>query len=156
VTIYYLSGTTGWSISFAGRVAVMLNAPPQFGVTADSLEYLSDGVQTVITKYAGDTATNTELTIPTSINGLPVTVIASFAFENSPLIMNATIPNSVTIIGESAFGYCPSLANVSGANGVTYIGNIAFIGCYSLTNVAFPDGLTSIGDYAFEQTACPK
>jgi len=96
----------------------------------------------------GYTGSGGAVTIPDTINGLPVTSIGSYAFQNTSLT-SVTIPNSVTNIGESAFDYCISLTSVTIGNSVTSLGYRAFYYCTSLSSVTIPNSVTSIGDYAF-------
>jgi hypothetical protein len=88
------------------------------------------------------------LTIPSTINGLPVTSIGSGAFQGTGLT-SVTIPNSVISIGTSAFFYCTSLASVTIPNSVTTIGDSAFCNCDRLANLTIPDSVTSIGYATF-------
>lgn len=92
--------------------------------------------------------TDTDIVIPESYKGLPVTVIGHRAFADSR-IQSVTIPNSVTTIEAFAFSLCRSLTDVRFGGGETVIGDAAFIGCTGLTHVALPDGVTRIGDNAF-------
>ncbi len=84
------------------------------------------------------------ITIPSS-----VTSIDSFAFEKCSKLANIAIPNSVTSIGKCAFLNCTSLASVTIGNSMASIGNSAFEGCTSLTSITIPDSVTSIGELAF-------
>jgi hypothetical protein len=157
--VYYLSGTAGWSNTFAGLPTVMLDGPPQFGTTADGWNYVSDQVKyTLITGYAGS---NSAVIIPSMINGLPVTGIGSHAFENFG-VTSVTIPNSVTSIVEAAFAYSSSLRNIavaegnpvySSLNGVLFDRSQTTLIQYPAGNpaasYAIPNGVTHIGDYAF-------
>jgi hypothetical protein len=93
------------------------------------------------------------VTIPTNINGLTVTTIGEYAFNDLTNLTSVTIPDSVTSIGASAFSLT-SLTNVTIGNGVTSIGDQAFYYCTSLTSVTIGNSVTSIGDFAF--MGCPN
>src|SRR5436190_20048474 len=87
--------------------------------------------QTVtITGYTGGRV----VSIPSTINGLPVASIGPDAFYKSS-ITGVTIPNGVTNIGVAAFQDCTSLSTVTIPDSVTNIGRDAFLGCVSLTNI---------------------
>ena len=136
-TNYYLPGTTGWSPPFAGAVTVLW-IPFNYTTSAGNI---------TITGYTGP---GQAVTIPATINGLPVTSVGSQAFfNNSGSITSLTIPGGVTNISANAFLGCYHLASVSIAGSVIAIGNSAFSGCYSLTNVILLSGVKIIGDNAF-------
>ncbi|MBL4932761.1 leucine-rich repeat protein [Clostridium paridis] len=127
-----------------------------------------DGVTYSITGYNGS---DTNITIPSSIDGHAVTSIGSNAFREKPLtsvtipdtvtsiggfafyccssLVNIAIPNSVTSIGDSAFAYCTSLANITLPSNLSSIGNSTFQDCKALKGITIPDSVTSIGIYAF-------
>ena len=112
-----------------------------------------------------------DLVIPTSIENLPVTKIANYAFVGGQQIYsfnwgpnpwevttqnNSTapitsifIPNGVQSIGTRAFSQS-SLTNISIPTSVTSIATEAFFGCSSLTSVIIPSSVTSIGSNAFQ------
>ncbi|NBS53851.1 MAG: hypothetical protein EBS96_14805, partial [Spartobacteria bacterium] len=73
------------------------------GFTYDS----PDGISARITGYEG---LDFDLTIPPSINGLPVTAIQEYALQNWTNLTSITIPSSVTSIGSGAFEGCSNLA----------------------------------------------
>ena len=77
----------------------------------------------------------TEVTIPDTILGYPVTRIGKEAFYNCKPLTSVTIPDSVTTIGDSAFASCSSLTSVTIPDSVTSIGDYAFSGCSSLMNI---------------------
>ncbi|MBQ8791284.1 MAG: leucine-rich repeat protein [Ruminiclostridium sp.] len=129
-----------------------------------------DTVDTVlITGYTGN---DTELIIPSEIDGkrvsgidgmvfrdctsltsvvIPdgVTSIGIWAFECCSSLTSVTIPDSVTTIKTGAFMMCTSLKSITIPYGVTTIEYDTFIDCESLTSVVIPDSVTSIGDQAF-------
>ena len=85
------------------------------------LKYSINGDEITIVDYTGSA---TELVIPATIEGMPVTTIGDYAFNNGNLT-SVTIPDSVTTIGDYAF-----------RNG-------------NLNSITIPDSVTTIGDYAF-------
>ncbi len=99
-----------------------------------------------ITGYTGPGGA---VTIPSTINGLPVTSIGADAFWFCTSLTSVTIPSSVATIGDGAFFGCSSLTNVTIPNSVTSIGAAAFCECPSLTSVTIPNSVTTIGDIAF-------
>ena len=92
------------------------------------------------------------VTIPDTINGLPVTSIGNDAFAGcSYYFTSVTIPDSVTSIGYAAFADCMSLTNVTIGNSVIGIGDLAFSWLDSLTSVTIPNSVTSLGYGAFAE-----
>ena len=116
-------------------------------MTSGSFEYivLSDGTAE-ITDYTGS---DTELIIPSTLDGYKVTSIGTSAFRNCTSLKNVTIPEGVTCIGESVFYRCTSLESVTIPESVTSIGESAFYRCTSLKSVTIPESVTSIDKYAF-------
>jgi hypothetical protein len=99
-----------------------------------------------ITKYIGAGAA---VTIPDTINGLPVISIGDLAFDWCTNLTSVTIPNSVTSIGDYAFEGCTNLTSLPRGNSVTNIGDFAFQCCYGLTTATIPTNVTTIGKGPF-------
>ena len=91
-----------------------------------------------------DTSVSGEIVIPALYNGLPVTNIGEYAFENCKDITAVTIENGVAVIGSGAFTGCASVVSVSIPESVVRLDASAFNGCESLTSVVIPDGITNI------------
>ncbi|HBI2078020.1 TPA: leucine-rich repeat domain-containing protein [Enterococcus faecalis] len=100
----------------------------------------------VITGYDA-TLGGTDVVIPESINGTPITTIANSAFSNKG-ITSVMFPNTVTKINRLAFNNNPDLTNVQFPSNLTSIGMGAFREC-GLTNVVIPNSVTMLDSYAF-------
>ena len=79
-----------------------------------------------------------EVVIPESLDGYPVTEIGERSFFWFRKVMSVTIPGSVTSIGDGAFSGCSGLTAVTIPGSVTSIGEHAFSGCSGLTGVTIP------------------
>ena len=129
-------------------------------VVSDSSGYFSywvatNGTAGIISYYG----TDTELVIPSTINGYTVTSIGEDDDDmslgyNSPItsvpITSVTIPDTVTKIGSRAFMGCKELRSVNIPNSVITIGKEAFRDCHSLYYVAIGKNVKTIGYYAFK------
>ena len=92
-----------------------------------------------------------ELNIPTKLDGLAVTEIGRAAFSSCEEVRSVVIPSSVKTIGEYAFCGCERLKSVAIPSSVTTIGRSAFAGCIGLTSVAIPSSVTNISGSTFDK-----
>lgn len=100
-----------------------------------------------IVAYSG---TDTEVTVPTTIDDKTVTSIGDRAFAGTYNLQTIFIGGAVTSIGLQAFCDCKKLEMIYLENNVlTTVGIEAFRGCSSLNNLFFPDSVTEIGADAF-------
>lgn len=122
-----------------------------FGLTACGEEdktifTAENGVITGLTEYG---KTLTEIVIPESIDGVTITTIGDFAFNQMTSVTSISIPNTVTKINRYAFCGCSSLTSIEIPSGVTSIGDFAFTRCDSLNSIVLPKSVVSIGNSAF-------
>jgi hypothetical protein len=155
------------SAALALLLAASLAAPIGVRALSDAgFEYTVTGGAATVTGCTSTCPTN--LVIPDTLGGYPVTTFSEFAFAFSNLtnvtipstvtsitrlafysnsIISVTIPNSVTSIGQGAF-YQNNLTTVTIGTSVTGIGEAAFADNL-LTTVMIPNSVTSIGLNAF-------
>ena len=138
-TVYYLPGTTNWGSTFAGVPAVAWYPPVPYTFTTNN------GAITI----TGYTGSNSVVTVPGTITGLPVTSIGEYAFFDCTNLSSVTIPDGVTSIGASAFSWCTSLTSVTLPNSVTSLGDSAFDSCTGLTGLYSQGNAPSLGFYVF-------
>ena len=96
--------------------------------------YKTNNGAITITGYTGSGG---NVTIPDTINELPVAVIGHDAFSRNTNVTSVVIPNSVIVVegNITTGGARPSLG--------------AFEACYGLTNVAIGNGVANMGSRAF-------
>ena len=92
---------------------------------------------------------DSEIIIPATHKGLPVTRIGEYAFSGINFIVSITIPDSVLIIDDGAFAACRVLEKITIGNSVTDIGENAFRYCDALESIVLPNSTTKIGGAAF-------
>ena len=131
------------SVDFAS-----LFAPKAEAATYDIYTYAVSSDGTITITDCKESASGA-ITIPSEIDGKPVTSIGYNAFEDCTGLTSITIPNSVTSIGDSAFYCCARLTSITIPNSVTSIGAWAFWTCIGLTSITIPNSVTSIEDSAF-------
>ncbi len=112
-----------------------------FRLNSDGLSYTVTGLGTAVTAH---------VVIPSLYEGLPVTHIGSYAFDNS-LLASVVIPDSVTEIGYRAFYDCIALTSMTIPDSVTAIDDYAFYRCTSLQSLTLSNSLLTLGAYAFAE-----
>ncbi len=141
-------------------------------INADLIPYYTfvlstDGKSYEIHSY---NARKSEIVIPDTHNGLPVSTIRSSAFGGRAFLTKVVIPSSVRIIEKDAFSYCANLTTLILPSTVSVVQIAAFRGCNSpiiwdynpsisgkdyladyVSKVNLPNDLTEIGDFAFNK-----
>ncbi|MEE1154818.1 MAG: leucine-rich repeat domain-containing protein, partial [Acutalibacteraceae bacterium] len=107
---------------------------------------ITDDGYAMIEQYKG---TDTELVIPSTINGYTVKYIDNEAFMNCKELTSINLPDSLEEIGARAFQGCEKLTSITIPDSVVTIYSGAFRGC-GLTTINIPDSVNKIGAYAFQ------
>ncbi len=124
----------GWARLLLLLVMALVLAPnPELRAQdANAFTYVTDQNSITITGYQG---AGGAVTIPATLNGLPVTKIGDYAFNFRRDLTQITLPNSLTSIGQYAFNVCMGLTQITLPDSVTSIGERAFSNCSSLTAI---------------------
>lgn len=106
----------------------------------------------VVSRYSG---TDTELVIPDTYMGAPVTAIGyetgRSVFYGNTTLQRVVVPDSVEYIGEGAFSECLALSEIELPDHGLYIGENAFEGtAYYETAANWESGLLYIGRHLIE------
>ncbi len=110
-------------------------------------DYVVDGDSATVT---GVTGAKGELTVPGSLDGLPVRSIGSRAFECCDALRKVQLPDGVTNIGERAFFFCRGMTGVEIPPSAANIGVAAFEGCAALAKLWLPPGVEQVSPRAFK------
>lgn len=151
-------------VMLVGAVPMTIQAAESDGFNYE----INDGSATITGYYGNDS----EVVIPSEIEGYPVKTIGWYAFLGIETITSVTVPESVTTISEYAFSGCTNLQSINLHSGITQFGIDCFAGtgltgvsiplgtteipygmfrdCKSLGSVTLPDSITVIGGSAFE------
>lgn len=116
-------------------------------------EESADGRSVAVTGLTSIGKYQTSISIPSSINGKPVTLLGADDEKGSlgsKFLQTIIIPETVREINAYAFFGSESLAEVVFVgNALTEIGEGAFASCPSLAKLELPNNVTSVGSYAF-------
>lgn len=140
--------TLGIGILVAGAVLTVTPVPKAAAATPpDSCFQFAAGTITYYYDNEGNNGANPacprNVDIPSTIGGVPVTVIGNYAMSSMNLTA-VTLPAGLTTINQRAFSD-NMLTNVTIPSTVTIIGNLAFIN-NKLTSLTIPDAVTDINN----------
>ena len=101
----------------------------------------------ILTEYIGSLSS---FTIPSVIDGLPVTDIGDGAFSSSVReeLEGIVIGENIKSVGESAFANCTGLS-IKVESKLSYVGEKAFYGCDGLESIELGEGLECVPYQAF-------
>jgi len=129
---------TGLLVSFCGKALAAQEG--------DYAYLITDG-KAQVTDYTG---VSSEVSVPGSLGGAPVTSIGDYAFADCQGLRSVVIPTGVTTIGKGAFSGCSSLTSIKIPTSVTSIGDYAFADCTSLTAITLPKNASLMGEDTFK------
>ena len=108
------------------------------------IEKLTDGTYSIV-NY--NTSCGSDVGVPSSVDGNPVTIIGENAFRSKGLT-SVTLYYGITELKNGAFQGNSNLKTVKMSSTTKIIGPHAFYGC-SIEELDLPDGVESIGDWGF-------
>ncbi|MCL2797330.1 MAG: leucine-rich repeat protein [Firmicutes bacterium] len=90
-------------------------------------------------------ATDPDIVIPSSHQGLPVTTIVKDGFKNATALTSVVIPQSVALIGEEAFKNCISLERIT----IPFVGETMDSTTNSASGITLSAGVKNLFGYLF-------
>ena len=119
--------------------------------TSDGLEWsiVTKGGEEEFAYIEGYTGNETNMTIPSSVEGRPVIGIGMYALSDNTNLVSVILPPTINTIQNGAFEGCTNLQSITIPESVTYIGNWAFDDCPNLTTAIISKSVRHISDYAF-------
>ena len=102
----------------------------------------------ILTAVEGISETNSEVIIPSEVNGQAVKEIGQDLFRDNRYLRKLSIPDGVSL-GYRMCSGCASLEEVDLPSGITVIPDYAFEGCVSLRSIELPKTLVQIRLEAF-------
>src|SRR5690349_15688655 len=109
------------------------------GVRAQDFGYNINNGAITITRSQNPTGA-VAIVIPSTINGLPVTMLGFSVFFQNYQLLSVTIPRGVTNIQSYCFYRC-GITNLSLPDTLVTIGDFTFQQCEGLTSVTIPDNV---------------
>ncbi len=94
------------------------------------VDYDDGTTASMLTRYLGS---ETNVVVPDSLGGAPVTAFGAYAFEGNTKMVSVTIPAGVASISDRCFLDCTALASIIIPSKVYEININAFLGCTKLT-----------------------
>ena len=108
----YVNDEDGTVADYIAESEVRSIAIEEYKLTVGDFEYeyTEDNTGIVITKYSG---TDADVTVPESIEDLPVVEIGDSAFEGNSYLECIDLPDTVAVIGVRAFANCTNLSEMN-------------------------------------------
>lgn len=115
-------------------------------------QLLSDGTVSISsgTNNKAYLGSDTQVAVPSEIDGYSVSRIGLRAFRNCNAITSITLPEGIVNIDNYAFEGCSALNTVQLPSTVQAISYGSFLNCSALSSIDFPDGLSPFGTAAFK------
>ena len=99
-----------------------------------------------IIKYTGK---DTDVVIPSEIDGKSVVAISESAFKDCHLLRSLSIPQGIEKLEDEVFYGCTNLKSISLPDTLKSVGKKCFYGCNSLGNLSFPASCSDFDDDSF-------
>ena len=101
------------------------------------------------------TSSYKNVTIPATVNSIPVTKLAGYFWYKGTYLETLTLPDTITALPKYGFQGCSALTSVTGATKIEHIGYYSFYNCTALTTLGNALDVTkSFSSYAIYN--CPE
>ena len=140
-------------VSFQKPTAAPAKPDASLPNASKGLSYQANANGTECTITGIGSCKDTDLVIPSHIDGLAVTAIGTYAFHQSKTIRSVIFPDTLKSVAVNAFLACSALEKISLSDSIESVGKWAFSVCSRLAAVDIPASLTQIDVGAFSCSA---
>jgi hypothetical protein len=138
-----------YTVAISNQACLVISRPAVLTVTPGGSAHFDCTTNSGNITITGYTGPGGHVTIPDTLNGLPLTAIGPWAFVSCVDLTSLTLPDSITSIGDQAFQECTSLAAVYSQGNAPSLGYEAFLVADNATIYRLPGSTgwsTTLGD----------
>ncbi len=132
-------------LTLCSLLTVGVSAADEPLCSGDFCYKVEDGKVTV-TEYHG---TDTEVTVPATIDNMPVTAVGYYCFDDSDDVVSVTVSEGIETLEDKSFSGMANLQEIILPDSLLTIGNEAFTSCAKLQSFHIPKGVRNIGTHLF-------
>lgn len=132
-------------ITLCSLLSVGVSAADEPLCSGDFCYKIENGNVTV-TDYHG---TDTEVTVPATIDNMPVTAVGIYCFDDSDDVVSVTVSEGIETLEAKSFSGMANLQEVNLPDSLLAIGDEAFTNCGKLQSFYIPKGVRNIGTHLF-------
>jgi hypothetical protein len=114
--------------------------------TKEQFFYSENHNRIELVKYVGN---QNALEVPSTIDGIEITAIQDYCFEDCLSLSKVTLPDCITSLGEGVFHRCLNLESIALSTKISILHANTFANCVNLKEIIMPTGICAIDRLCF-------